>query len=32
MRGFAAGKVRSPLIDLTEEEDEMMRQLIAKWG
>lgn len=32
MRGFAAGRVRSPLIDLTEEEDEMMRQLIAKWG
>lgn len=32
MRGFAAGRVRSPLVDLTEEEDEMMRQLIKKWG
>ncbi len=31
MRGFAAGPVRSPLMDLTEEEDEMMRQLIKKW-
>ena len=29
LRGFDAGPVRSPLVDLTTEEDEMMRALIA---
>lgn len=29
LRGFHAGPVRSPLVDLTTEEDEMMRALIA---
>lgn len=28
MRGFAAGRVRTPLVDLTAEEDDLMRQLI----
>lgn len=32
MRGFAAGRVRTPLIDLTAEEDDMMRQLIKGRG
>lgn len=29
LRGFAAGPVRSPLVDLSEEEEAMMRDLIA---
>tara|TARA_R110000868_G_scaffold80018_12_gene227389 strand:+ start:676 stop:1581 length:906 start_codon:yes stop_codon:yes gene_type:complete len=32
IRGFAAGHVRSPLIDLAEEEDDMMRNLIEGRG
>jgi len=32
LRGFAAGKVRSPLTDLTGEEREMLRALIASRG
>lgn len=32
MRGFAAGRVRTPLIDLTPDEDDMMRQLIDGRG
>ncbi|MGO4916388.1 5-dehydro-4-deoxyglucarate dehydratase [Pseudogemmobacter sp. W21_MBD1_M6] len=32
MRGFASGKVRTPLMDLTEDEDAMMRALIAGRG
>lgn len=31
LQGFAAGKVRSPLDDLTVEEEEMMAKLIAPW-
>lgn len=31
LQGFAAGKVRPPLDDLTPEEDEMMAKLIAPW-
>ena len=29
LRGFAAGPVRAPLVDLTEEEEAMMRELIS---
>ena len=32
LRGFDAGPVRTPLTDLTEEEDEMMRALIEDRG
>ncbi len=32
LRGFAAGKVRTPLMDLTEEEEAMMAALIAGRG
>ena len=31
LQGFAAGKVRPPLDDLTAEEEEMMAKLIAPW-
>ncbi|MBU0739466.1 MAG: 5-dehydro-4-deoxyglucarate dehydratase [Alphaproteobacteria bacterium] len=31
LQGFAAGKVRPPLADLTAEEEEMMAKLIAPW-
>ena len=32
LRGFAAGPVRTPLTDLTSEEDEMMQDLMRGWS
>jgi 5-dehydro-4-deoxyglucarate dehydratase len=31
LQGFAAGRVRAPLVDLTTDEEEMLARLIAPW-